>query len=418
MKNNVLKKFKTKKLSYLLIYLLTIVSCQLIIAQTPINLQAAIDSALKNNLTIKQDKLRSVYQKKIIQTAYSIPQTNVLGEFGQLNSSYYDNRLGVSQSMSFPSVYTHHKRLLNEEWKSSLIEVTLKEAEIKKRVCRFFYNYLYLNNKKQLLLRIDSIYSTFLDKVNIRFLKGESNVLEKTTAESQRGNISMQLNQLNRDLDIILIEFRQLLNTQAVLRPYETTMKMDLTIKNDSGFMNEHPLLKIIEQEKKISTISKQLETSKLLPDLTLGYYNMSMRGSGADNKMYDYSSRFQSIQVGLGIPLFFNAQKNKINAAQIQIQVSENHYLSERTHIIKEHELALLEYQSNLKTVNYFETIGLKNADLIFKAANQQFLNGEIDYLKWAFLVNQSIDIQSNYYDALNNLNESIIQINYLTVQ
>ena len=64
MKNNVLKKFKTKKLSYLLIYLLTIVSCQLIIAQTPINLQAAIDSALKNNLTIKQDKLRSVYQKK------------------------------------------------------------------------------------------------------------------------------------------------------------------------------------------------------------------------------------------------------------------------------------------------------------------------------------------------------------------
>ena len=66
----------------------------------------------------------------------------------------------------------------------------------------------------------------------------------------------------------------------------------------------------------------------------------------------------------------------------------------------------------------NYFETIGLKNADLIFKAANQQFLNGEIDYLKWAFLVNQSIDIQSNYYDALNNLNESIIQINYLTVQ
>ena len=41
-------------------------------AQTTISLQAAIDTALKNNLTIKHEKLKSDYQRKIIKTSATI----------------------------------------------------------------------------------------------------------------------------------------------------------------------------------------------------------------------------------------------------------------------------------------------------------------------------------------------------------
>jgi cobalt-zinc-cadmium resistance protein CzcA len=188
MKNKARKKLKTKELSNLLICLLTIVNCQFLISQTPINLQAAIDTALKNNLTVKNEKLKSDYQKKIIKTSASIPQTNIIGEYGQLNSYYNDNRFGVSQSFNFPTVYIKQKQLLNEEWKTSIMTVTLKEAETKKYVRQTFYTYLYLKEKEKLLLKNDSIYANFLEKTNLRFSKGESNILEKTTAESQRGN--------------------------------------------------------------------------------------------------------------------------------------------------------------------------------------------------------------------------------------
>jgi cobalt-zinc-cadmium resistance protein CzcA len=51
----------------------------------------------------------------------------------------------------------------------------------------------------------------------------------------------------------------------------------------------------------------------------------------------------------------------------------------------------------------------------LIFETAQKQFVNGDINYLDWAMLVNQSIAIQSNYQDAILKLNESAIELTYL---
>jgi cobalt-zinc-cadmium resistance protein CzcA len=72
-------------------------------------------------------------------------------------------------------------------------------------------------------------------------------------------------------------------------------------------------------------------------------------------------------------------------------------------------------QYLTNLETLRYFENTALKNASIIFETANKQFINGELNYLEWVMLTNQAISIQSNYLDAVKNLNESIIQINYL---
>ena len=300
-------------------------------AQFPINLQAAIDTALKNNLSIKNEKLKSDYQKKIIKTAASIPQTNVMAEYGQINSAFYDNRLSVNQSFNFPTVYINQKRLLNEEWKSSVLTIALKEADTKKLVREIFYTYLYLKNKEHLLLKNDSIYAKFLEKANLRFTKGESNVLEKTTAESQRGEIAIQLKQLQQDIEITQLQFGLLLNTTTRFIPNEANTKLELAISLDSSVVNQHPYLKIIEQQKKISGINRKLERSKFLPDINLGYNNMTMKGTGSDNITYDYSNRFQSIQIGLGIPLFFDSQKAKLNASKINQNISDNNYLLEK---------------------------------------------------------------------------------------
>jgi len=384
-------------------------------AQKPIGIQAAIDTAMKNNLSVKNERLKSDYQKKIIKTSASIPQANLVGEYGQINSYYYDNRFGVSQSFNFPTVYMNQKQLLNEEWNASLMNVTLKEAETKKMVRQVFYLFLYLKEKEQLLFKNDSIYAGFLEKANKRFSQGESNVLEKTTAESQRATIAIQLKQLQQDLEITKLQFKLLLNTVTDFVPTEDNLTLSLEISADNSAINQHPLLKMMEQQKKMSVLSRKLERSKLLPDLNFGYYNMTMQGSGSDNKTYTSSTRFQSVQLGLGIPLFFRAQKAKINAAKIDQSISENLYQLEKMQLQNQYQSLLSQHQANLATVSYFETTGLKNVKLIFETANKQFLNGEINYLEWVMLTNQAINLQSNYIDAVKNLNETIIQINYL---
>ncbi len=159
-------------------------------------MQAAIDTALKNNLQVKNEKLNAEYQQKLKAAAVDIPQTNLTGEYGQINSFYKDTKFGISQSISFPTVYAKQKSLQNETYKSSVLNIAVKEAELKKQVSEVFYLLVYFQQKQKILLKNDSVYASFLEKANLRFAKGETNVLEKTTAETQRGQIAIQLNQL------------------------------------------------------------------------------------------------------------------------------------------------------------------------------------------------------------------------------
>ena len=157
--------------------MLPIANCPL--CSNAYSLKAAIDTALKNNLLVKNERLRTDYRQQLLKTGKSLPATNVYGEFGQMNSFYADTKLGVSQTISFPKVYASQKSLLTEEWKSSILNINVKEALLKKQVAQFFYSLLYLKKKEKLLQKNDSLFSEFLDKATQRFNKGESNVLER-----------------------------------------------------------------------------------------------------------------------------------------------------------------------------------------------------------------------------------------------
>src|SRR5690606_25771954 len=144
------KKSINKKIIALLVLFVSF-SFQEINAQTPITLQQAIDTALVNNRTVKNERLRSEYQQKLIKSGAAIPATEVFGEYGQKNSVYNDTRLGISQTINFPTVYSRQKALLIEEWKSSVLNVGVQEARLTKQVSQVYNTLVYLNLKKELL---------------------------------------------------------------------------------------------------------------------------------------------------------------------------------------------------------------------------------------------------------------------------
>ncbi|NDC92698.1 MAG: CusA/CzcA family heavy metal efflux RND transporter, partial [Flavobacteriales bacterium] len=385
-------------------------------AQTPINLQSAIDTALKNNLQVKNEKLNAEYQLKLKAAALDIPQTNLISEYGQINSFYKDTKFGISQSISFPIVYAKQKSLQNENYKSSVLNIVVKEVELKKQVSIVFYLLVYLQQKQKILLENDSVYSEFLEKANFRFEKGETNILEKTTAETQRGQISIQLNQLKNDIEIVQLQFQLLLNTTDEFIPSVENPKIIFVASLDTSTIIMHPTLRFLQQQKQISLVNFQLEKSKLLPNLNFSYSNMSINGIGADNLFYNRTTRFNSVQFGIGVPLFFGAQKAKINSNKTLELISENNYRIGLQTLNTEYYTVFKKYQNQLQTIKYFEETALQNANTITKTANQQFANGDINYLEWTMLINNALSIQSNYIDAIKDLNQFIIQLNYLT--
>ena len=408
------KKNIETKLPIVIISILLIANCTFVYAQNTITLPSAIDTALKNNLTVKNERLNAEYQKKLKAVAVDIPQTNLFGEYGQINSFYKDTKFGIAQSISFPTVYAKQKSLQNENYKTSVLSVTLKEAELKKQVSEVFYSLIFLQQKKNILLQYDSVYTTFFEKANLRFNKGESNILEKTTAETQRGQISIQLKQVQQDIEILQSEFQLLLNSTTVFLPSAENPKMNFTASLDTSLISKHPSIKVLQQQKNYSLINTQLEKSKLLPNLNFGYSNQSIQGLGPDNVLYIKANRFNSVQFGVGVPLFFGSQKAKINSSKILELISENNFEIGLQSLRTEYQTTFKKYQTQSETVKYFEQTALQNASTITKTANQQFANGDINYLEWTMLINNAISIQSNYTDAVNDLNQTIIRLNY----
>jgi cobalt-zinc-cadmium resistance protein CzcA len=388
------------------------------IGQTPITLKAAVDTALKNNLLVKNEQLKAQYQQLLINTAAALPKTMVVADAGQINSIYTDTKFGITQTFSLPKVYAKQKELLQQEWKSSLLNVSVKEALLKKQVAQVFYIILYVTQKKQLLQNLDSLYAAFYKKAELRLAKGESNILEKTSAETQLGQINMQLNQLKQDMEILQLQFQLLLNTTTYFVPENKMYKNELAGFTDTASLKNHAALQVIQQQQNVAAATVEMERAKLLPDWTLGYNNTSIKGTGADNKIYGSGQRFSSVQVGVGIPIFAKAQKVKINSAKFSKQLAENNYTVGLQSLKAEYDVAVAQYHKNLETVRYYESKALKNAALITATASQQLANGNINYLEWVQLINQVTTVQSDYIEAVKNLNEAITQLNYFTNQ
>ena len=72
-------------------------------------------------------------------------------------------------------------------------------------------------------------------------------------------------------------------------------------------------------------------------------------------------------------------------------------------------------QFQKLNEEIDYYQKIGLNNSESIFKTANNQYFNGEINYLEWTLLVNQAFDIENKYVDKLKELNDNIIELNSL---
>nr|WP_314896724.1 CusA/CzcA family heavy metal efflux RND transporter [uncultured Flavobacterium sp.] len=387
-------------------------SFQSVDAQEKISIDKAIETALSNNIKIKNEKLNSEYLQKMTKTGYDISNTGIIGEYGQFNSNVNDVKIGISQSIKFPTVYKRQKQLLIEEAKKGQWNEALQRKELTRQVTIVFYEMMYLKEKEKLLLKSDSIYSEFLRKSTLRFDKGESNILEKATAENQSGQIKIQLLELQSDYKIIQSQFKYVLNVDNEFAPFTDKYKLDFNETLDKNTIANQPSVKLFEQEARSNKAQISLEKSKKLPELIGGVYWQTFK----TNTAFQDGSNGVYGQFGVALPLFNSTIKNRQKALEINSQIAENNLTNEKLKLQSQYKELIKESKKHQETIAYYESQALKNVDLVTKAANDKFINGDINYLEWVMLINQSTEIQSNYIEAVRKLNNTVIEINSLT--
>ena len=384
-------------------------------SQTPISLETAIDKAFKNNLNLKSGALKINYQEKMKNSAVTIDPLNMSAEIGQMNSFYVDNKFSVSQTIRLPKFYNAQKTVLMEEYKNSLLHLDLQKWQLKKEISLVYNELNYFDEKKKLLKKADSIFTQYFQRADLRLKKGESNLLEKATAENLRSQAEMQLKSLEKDREISIQKLSFLIN-DGNLYQNENANYGILNLENlNSEYAGNPLILKQLEQEKNIQNAKLQTEKAKLNPTFNIGYNNMSMYGNGADNKFYERSARFHSGMIGVGLPIFNSAQKSVIEAQKVNQQIAENNYQLGLVNLKNQYLQNLRQFQKLNDEISYYQKTGLQNSESILKTANNQYFNGEINYLEWTLLVTQAFEIQNKYIDRLKETNDKIIEINSL---
>jgi cobalt-zinc-cadmium resistance protein CzcA len=392
---------------------------QTVVSNNTINLETAIDSALANNPGLKANQYRIESQKALKGTGFDLPKTNVGFEYGETNSFYLDNVLSVSQSFAFPTYYIQRSELLKKSIINQELQKQVTKNALVNEIKSVYYYIRYLQKVNDILLQQDSIYQELVKASALRFQTGETNLLEKTWSEAQSQEISNQWSQNKAKIVTWSNRLTILLSTQKdYLANPELPLFYGLILNADSTDISGNPTLVLNEQNVAIEEQKIKVAKAQAMPDLTIGYTNQSLQGFydiNGSNEFANRNTRFQSLQVGISIPLWYKPHRAQIQAARKNAQAAEQDLQQLQQQLQKEFITTYQEYQRLLQAHQYYINTGLPQATMILEQSTLAFSQGDSSYLEYTTAVNQAMDIQFKYLDNLNQLNQSIFSIEFI---
>lgn len=418
------RKMKTTTVTTLVLFFITAGSLftNKSYAQTkPVTLEAALNAALQNNLQLKSASL-SVQQKTAMQrTAFDVPRTEITMQQDAADGGSQGNSVGIVQPFALPVVYKNQSKLLHQQTLLAEKESNIAIFNITRQVRLAYINFQFSYERIRLLNSLDSIYKKFKERAELRQQVGETSNLEKYAAQNKFYEIQLMIKQAKIDVQSNELILQQLLNTRESLQPVDTTLvKIPLDFTFDTS-LSGHPQTAFYQQQINVANAELQLEKSKRLPDFNVGYYHQFLiKGFNPAkiNREYTPYTRIGGFQVGATIPLFFGAQRAKINAAKINTQLMQSQAQAAKTGLQTQYFTQYNEYLKQKEGLDYYETIGLKQADEIIRISQISYKLGEIGYVEYIQNLTMAFDTRLKYLEALNLYNQVIIELNYVNAK
>jgi cobalt-zinc-cadmium resistance protein CzcA len=376
--------------------------------ENKINKEQAIQIAIENNLdlNISQQKIKQIRESK--GASFNVPKTEIY--FSRDNNNIAPNDLplnvwGINQSFEFPTVYFSKNKLLDGKIELAKSMYELNKIIITKNVLMSYYEIIYLNNMINKYKYLDSLYSAFSDAANLKYKTGESNYLQKLTAESKKKEIFLLLNEYREKLKSSYIKFNTLLRSDI---DYEIEDEELIELELNTINIDNNLSLKLNDDISLISSEQTKLEKQKLLPDFNISFFNGVNSGVAPNS--------FSGLEVGIEVPLFFGSQKSKINSAKINEEIQ----ITKREKIQLELQTKYHTLKNNLNNLqeklNYYKNDGNTLSEETIFHASRAFESGEINFLQYIQLLENASQIEINYLNTIYDHNNTVIEINFLT--
>lgn len=391
-------------------------------AQNPptLTLPEALELAYQNNQLLQANTLELQSAERRRPASGIFPKTSFNANLGQNNSRRFDENLSVSQEIPNPALLKARRNLADQNIMAFQQNFNISKQELTFKIRQSWYQTQYLQALEKVLLREDSLLQQFVKGASLKFKTGESNLLEKTTAETRQQQLRQNILQVRVLIETGKIKLGQWLNIQTDFSMPETVFS-SLVFGEllDSTLLVNNPLLLFAQQQIALAEAERKVVKAGALPDFTAGYFIQSLAGAhevDGQIRNYDATPRFQGFQLGISVPIFgAKGYKARSDAAAIQVlaQQKQSEYLqSQLQSQLQQSAGQFAFWKSN---VAYYQNSALPNAQSIAKNAILGYQSGDIGYLEYAQALQTNLEIQRSYLEAINSLNQTVISIHFL---
>ncbi|MDO4790089.1 MAG: TolC family protein [Porphyromonas sp.] len=280
--------------------------------------------------------------------------------------------LSVKQSLDFPTVYLHKKKLSDTQNRKAEYEYRLQRMELMlsaKKLCIELIRYNSLtrlyNNLAENARRIAEAY----DKMH---KSGSVNILEYNKAMLNLTNVENKLRLLDLEKETLLSELAVLNGGEKIGFDHAVFPSIGSLPDFESYYSEAEqgsPVLLLQKEEEEVDERRLRLTKSETLPKLAIGYMGEFVTGE-----------RFQGITVGVSIPLWEN--KNRIREAKAGLLATRSATREIKTEHLHYHRNLHSRARMLLQNIERYNTAlsSNRNDTLLFKAYSE----GEISLLTY----------------------------------
>lgn len=366
-------------------------------------LNRLIETALANNKELSSYQLQTQASKANIGTAFDFNKTSVYYSYDENNTAPNDKALrvfGVEQTFSFPTVYGAQRNVYKSQWEQNKVLFEIQKNKLILDISLVYEQIVYTQNKEQLYTQLDSLYSAFSKAGSRKFELGETNYLEKITAEAKSKQIHTTLIQLRSRKQALYEQMKSLIQSEEEFQV--SNKRLNLLHFDNAGTGKE---LQKTYLETVSGTYSSQikLQNQNWFPDLSIELFTGTNKGLGY---------RQNGFQIGIAIPLFFSGNISKRKTAKLEQQSWEAMRSNREIRMESFYMQKQAELNRHREMIKYYTENGRMLSKEIIKTADMSYKNGEIDFFQYIQSMENAIDIESDYLDNALSYNKSYLEL------
>lgn len=391
---------------------------QTVLSQTrKVSLQECINMALEKNPQM-QVANKSVERAKALQgTAWEIDKTELSLSQDPTSGGSPDNALSLSQSIEFPTYYIARHKQLKAETQAERSKAAVVRLSLENDVKAAYYQAVYLAERLRVLESQDSLLAQYRTLAEKRYKAGETRQLELLSAERLQRENKMEVLAAHNELETALLLLSRLVESVETVEPKEDSL-LPLDWKQASYNYSQTPDGQYSADRLKASEQAVRVAKNGFAPSLSLSLRNQLVISSwnpyNQDRSRFD-GGNFMGFEVGVGIPLFYGATRAKLKAARKEREIVA-------LEIKEQEQLRQQEYLSALSRMNaayvrytYYNEEGRLRSDKMAEQGLLEYSQGEISYLEYMNVLQESIDLRLKRASALNDYNQCVLVIEKL---